>query len=66
MLTCIALCIVATAVAGRWGVTGDQLADLFKTFEGYFISFFEWFGELGDFCRRLIRGVFARPLRAAS
>ncbi len=35
--------------------------DLFQTAEGYVISFFEWFGELGDFCRRLVRGVFARP-----
>jgi len=24
-------------------------------------SFFEWFGELGYFCRRLLHGAFAPP-----
>src|SRR5580692_6615278 len=61
MLTCIAVCVLATAVAGGWGVAGTQGADLLRTAEGYIISFFEWFGELGGFCRRLVRGVFARP-----
>ena len=25
------------------------------------VSFFEWFGELGIFCRRLLHGAFAPP-----
>ncbi len=60
MLTWLSICIFAAA-AGGWGLTGAQRPDFFRAAEQYVIAFFEWFGELGIFCRRVARAAFARP-----
>jgi phospholipid/cholesterol/gamma-HCH transport system permease protein len=36
-------------------------ADLLKTAKELFVSFFEWFGELGLFCVRVARASFGAP-----
>src|SRR6202453_2000596 len=36
-------------------------ADLLKVLEGWFVSFFEWFGELGLFCACVVWASFGAP-----
>lgn len=42
-------------------VTDLPKTDLPKIVEGWFVSFFEWFGELGLFCVRVARESFGAP-----
>lgn len=38
-----------------------MIGDLSSTAERRFVSFFEWFGDLGLFCARVARGCFSAP-----
>jgi phospholipid/cholesterol/gamma-HCH transport system permease protein len=62
MSTDLTLVVIAAAFAGglssTWSVGGRDTAQAIRTL---LVSFFEWFGELGIFCRRLIRSAFSPP-----
>ena len=53
----LAIFIVATAVSGA--LVSNRLQLSFP--KHFFISVFEWFGELGLFCVRLLRACLAPP-----
>lgn len=60
MLACLTLCLIAAAVAGNWGAAAEH-PELVQAAKEHAKFFFEWFGELGLFCGRLIRGALAPP-----
>lgn len=49
--------ILASAFSAGWHAPAESL----RTVGSAVTSFFEWFGELGQFCGRLIRAIFSRP-----
>ena len=53
----LAIVIVATAVSGT--LVNNRLR--FSLPKQFFVSVFEWFGELGLFCVRLVRSALAPP-----
>src|SRR5438132_10286879 len=53
----LAIVIVATAVSGT--LVNNRLR--FSLPKHFFVSVFEWFGELGLFCMRLLRACLAPP-----
>src|SRR6266436_673931 len=53
----IAIFIVATAISGT--LASNRLRLSFP--KHFFVSVFEWFGELGLFCMRLLRACLAPP-----
>ena len=53
----LAIFIVAVAVSGT--LVNDRLC--FSLPKHFFVSVFEWFGELGLFCVRLVRSALAPP-----
>jgi phospholipid/cholesterol/gamma-HCH transport system permease protein len=44
-----------------WNGSRGELRNGFQAAGGALVSFFEWFGELGLFCGRLLRAIFAPP-----
>jgi len=54
----LAIVIVATAVSGT--LVNNRLR--FSLPKRFFFSVFEWFGELGLFCARLVRSALVPPL----
>jgi phospholipid/cholesterol/gamma-HCH transport system permease protein len=61
----IYLMAVVLAAAFSGGLTSrgwsDADGDIARTIRIFIVSIFEWFGELGIFCGRLIRSAFAPP-----
>ena len=53
--------IFAAAASEGWSVGDRETA---RAIRSSFVSFFEWFGELGIFCGRLIRAAIAPPFEA--
>jgi phospholipid/cholesterol/gamma-HCH transport system permease protein len=62
MWTELTVVVLAAAFSGGlssgWSVPDRNAAQAVRTF---FVSFFEWFGELGIFCGRVLRSAFAPP-----
>jgi phospholipid/cholesterol/gamma-HCH transport system permease protein len=54
----LAIIVLATTIAGTW--TGARIDPRFNPWNAL-ISIFEWFGELGLFCIRLLRTALAPP-----
>lgn len=55
----LGMCVLAVAAAGA--LTDERLRDHISTLRGFLVSGFEWFGELGLFCKRLIRAALVPP-----
>jgi phospholipid/cholesterol/gamma-HCH transport system permease protein len=53
----LAILVLASAFSAGWLAPGQGL----RTVGSAARSFFEWFGELGLFCGRLVRAIFSRP-----
>ena len=59
MIALLMIVIVGIAVAGT--SPGWRLSDQFSIAKSYVLSGFEWFGQLGLFCGRLIRSAVRPP-----
>jgi phospholipid/cholesterol/gamma-HCH transport system permease protein len=56
----LGMCVLAVAAVGTLTANG-RLRDHISTATGFLVSGFEWFGELGLFCKRLIRAALVPP-----
>ena len=55
------LLIAAAAVSSTWLAPRGRRGDYWSGSKQIFLSFVEWFGELGMFCGQLIRSAFVPP-----
>ena len=53
--------LIAAAASSTWLAPRGRRGDYWSVPRDIFVSFVEWFGELGMFCGRLIRSAFAPP-----
>ncbi|MBI4459008.1 MAG: ABC transporter permease [Acidobacteria bacterium] len=60
MRTYFTICIVAATFSGTW-VLWSGRPGLWPSAKTIIFSFFEWFGELGLFCWRLVRAALSPP-----
>src|SRR5207253_2128143 len=55
----VPLFVLAATVSGA--MTGGRLRDQVPVARNFLVGFFEWFGELGLFCGRLLRAAITPP-----
>ena len=61
MKTYLTILFLATAVAATGIPLNGRLGDPLPTAKNFVVWFFEWFGELGIFCGRLVRAALTPP-----
>ena len=61
MTTYDLILIIAAAASSTWMAPRGRRRDYWSVPTDIFVSFVEWFGELGMFCGRLIRSAFVPP-----
>ena len=57
----ITIGVLATAFSVAWLAPGVRASHPWPVARAMLVSFFEWFGELGLFCSRLVRAALAPP-----
>jgi phospholipid/cholesterol/gamma-HCH transport system permease protein len=65
MRTSLIAVVLASAISSGWLGSIGEIRDGWGSVKALVISFFEWFGELGIFCGRLVRAAVASPFEGA-
>ena len=60
-MTMMHLPMFVLAATASGAMTGGRLLDQVPMARNFFVGVFEWFGDLGLFCARLIRAALTPP-----